>query len=73
MDTAHLSKIELGTRLPTEAQTRALAVFFELPPEELAAKRLAEKFWKENQRKPEAQRAAALITESAGAPRHHGT
>ena len=73
IDTTLLSKIELGQRLPTETQTRALANFFNLPIEELAAKRIAEKFWKENQRKPGAHRAAALINATSGAQRHRGT
>jgi transcriptional regulator with XRE-family HTH domain len=64
MDTAHLSKIELGQRLPTEAQAKALADFFNLPIKELAAKRIVEKFWRDNKTTPETQRAAAIITTS---------
>lgn len=69
IDTAHLSKIELGQRLPTTAQTTALATFFNLPPKELAAQRIAEKFWKENQGTPETHRAAALIKKASDTAR----
>lgn len=61
MDTAHLSKIELGQRLPTEAQSRALASFFRLPPEDLEAKRIAERFWKEHEGNPVATKAVSLL------------
>lgn len=62
MDTALLSKVELGQRLPTEKQTAALAVYFSAPLEEMEAKRLAEKFWIENKDNPAARRAAKLIS-----------
>jgi transcriptional regulator with XRE-family HTH domain len=73
IDTTLLSKLELGQRLPTAAQTIALAAFFHIPPGDLAAKRIAERFWKENQHEPEAHRAAALIRDSAAAPPRHTT
>ena len=50
MDTALVSKVELGQRLPTEKQTAALAAYFSVPPEEMEAKRIAEKFWMERKR-----------------------
>jgi len=61
MDTALLSKVELGQRLPTEKQTAALAAYFSVPLERMEAKRLAEKFWMENKDNPAAERAARLI------------
>ena len=64
MDTAHLSKIELGQRLPTETQTKALAAFFKLPLEALASKRIAEKFLLEHRRSAGVARAATLIKEA---------
>lgn len=67
MDTALLSKIETGKRLPTQEQTAALAAFFQLPPESLEALRLAEKFWADNRANPAAAQAAALIEEAAAA------
>lgn len=47
MDQAHLSKAELGQRLPTEEQVKALATFFKLKPADLEARRLAEKLIRE--------------------------
>ena len=67
MDTALLSKVELGQRLPTEKQTAALAAFFSVPLEEMAAKRIAEKFWIEHGTSTGAERAASLIKRTAGA------
>ncbi len=61
MDTALLSKVELGQRLPTEKQAVALAAYFSVPLEEMEAKRLAEKFWAENRDNPAAPKAASLI------------
>lgn len=65
MDPAVLSKIELGARLPTPRQTAALAAFFDISPTQLEARRMAEKFWKDNQTNPAAPAAAVLIRESA--------
>lgn len=65
MDSTLLSKIELGQRLPTEPQTKALADFFDLPFEEMEAKRLAERFWMDHGESPAAKRAASLIKEQA--------
>lgn len=62
MDTAHLSKIELGQRLPTPTQASALAAFFGMPPHELEAKRIAEKFWKEHKSNPVATKAVGLLS-----------
>lgn len=44
MDQAHLSKAELGQRLPTPAQANALARFFGQDPVEFEAHWIAEKF-----------------------------
>ena len=44
MDLTHLHKIELGQRLPTEAQTVKLAKFFKLDETETQARRIAEEF-----------------------------
>lgn len=65
MDSTLLSKIELGQRLPTEPQTKALAAFFAVPFEEMEAKRLAERFWMDHGESPAAERAASLIKEQA--------
>ena len=67
MESALLSKIELGLRLPTHEQTAALARFFEADANELESMRMAEKFLSDNGHNPAAAAlAAARIRESAG-------
>lgn len=67
MDSTLLSKIELGQRLPTQAQTTALAKFFRVDVTELQSMRIAEKFLSENDHNPAATAlAVARIRESAG-------
>ena len=67
MDQAHLSKIELGQRVPTEEQTAKLARFFGLNETETHARRIAEKFRQEFQDNPKAVREAiCMLAESAG-------
>ena len=66
MDTALLSKIENGGRLPTRSQMLALAAFLDQSPGSLEALRIADKFWRENHENPAAAAAVALIQESAG-------
>jgi transcriptional regulator with XRE-family HTH domain len=61
MDSTLLSKIELGQRLPTEAQCKSLATFFSLATEELEAKRIAERFWAEHQSNPATARALSFL------------
>jgi HTH-type transcriptional regulator, competence development regulator len=67
MDQAHLSKIELGQRVPTEEQTARLAKFFGLDETETQARRIAEKFHQEFQDNPKAVRGAiCILAEGAG-------
>jgi transcriptional regulator with XRE-family HTH domain len=67
MDSALLSKIELGLRLPTPEQTAALARFFGVDVDELESMRMAEKFHSDNGHNPAAAALAATrIRESAG-------
>lgn len=63
MDQAHLSKIELGQRLPTVEQTAALARFFQLDPLQAEARRIAEKFRQEHARNPAAAQALLILNE----------
>jgi transcriptional regulator with XRE-family HTH domain len=63
MDQAHLSKAELGQRLPTEEQVRALAVFFGIKPEEMEARRLAEKLIRELEHSPAGAAALTILRE----------
>ena len=67
MDSALLSKIELGQRLPTREQTAALAKFFGVRSTELESMRMAEKFLSDNGHDPEAAALALTrIHERAG-------
>ncbi|MDD5704954.1 MAG: helix-turn-helix transcriptional regulator [Kiritimatiellae bacterium] len=61
MDTAHLSKIELGQRLPTETQCKAIAAYFDLPPQQLQASRIAARFLNDYGSNPAASLAVAMI------------
>ena len=66
MDSTLLSKIEHGKRLPTEAQTGALAKFFGVPAEPLHGARIAESFLREHSGHPALAEASAIIREEAG-------
>lgn len=66
MDLAHLQKIELGQRLPTEEQTSRLAKFFKLNETETQARRIAEKFQHEFAENPAAKEAIGILAEEAG-------
>ena len=66
MDQTHLSKIELGQRLPTEDQTAKLATFFGLDEMTTQARRIAEKFRQEFQDHPAAPEAISILAETAG-------
>jgi transcriptional regulator with XRE-family HTH domain len=66
MDLAHLQKIELGQRLPTEEQTRRLAKLFKLHETEVQARRIAEKFQHEFAENPAAKEAISILAEEAG-------
>ena len=63
MDQAHLSKIELGQRLPTQAQAKALAKFFKIDPNELEALRIVEKFRSDYAGNPAAEQAINILRE----------
>src|SRR6266566_7456560 len=65
MDLAHLHKIELGQRVPTEAQTSRLARFFKLDETEAQARRIAEKFRQEFADNPAAGEAIGILAEEA--------
>jgi len=67
MDMAHLSKVELGDRLPTQEQASALAHFYDIPPYEMEAARMAGKFLRDLQDHPAAPRALEIVQESAAA------
>ncbi len=61
MDQAHLSKAELGQRLPTVAQTEALARFFRQDPVEWEARRITQKFRQDHAGNPAAARAVLML------------
>ncbi|PWU15851.1 MAG: hypothetical protein C5B50_14845 [Verrucomicrobia bacterium] len=72
MDLAHLQKIELGQRLPTEEQAQRLARFFKLDGTELQARRIAERFQHEFAQNPAAKEAISILAEEAGVYRTGG-
>jgi transcriptional regulator with XRE-family HTH domain len=61
MDQAHLSKAELGQRIPTPAQTAALALFFRQDPVEWEARRIAQRFRQDHAGNPAVARALLLL------------
>lgn len=66
MDSALLSKIERGQRLPTSEQTSAFAKFFGTDATAWQARRMAEKFLHDNEHNPAAAAlAVGHIQESA--------
>ncbi len=66
MDVAHLSKIELGQRTPTEDQVKKLAKFFGVEVREMQARWIAEKFRHDYAAYPAAQEAIEILAEEAG-------
>jgi transcriptional regulator with XRE-family HTH domain len=73
MDQAHLSKIELGQRVPTEEQTAKLARFFGVGETDMQARRIAERFRQELQHDSVVAREAVLmLAESVGIYRAGG-
>jgi len=73
MDLAHLQKIELGHRLPTEEQTTRLAKFFKLDKTGIQARRIAEKFRNEFAENPASKEAIGILAEEAGIFSKSGT
>ena len=65
MDQAHLSKAELGQRLLTAEQAAAIAKFFKVEPNEMEARRIAEKFRTEHADNPAALQAVQMLHESS--------
>ena len=63
MDQAHLSKAELGQRLPTAEQVSRLAQFFKVPADQMEGRRVAEKVMQEIAASPAAEHALAILRE----------
>jgi transcriptional regulator with XRE-family HTH domain len=72
MDLAHLQKIELGQRLPTEEQASRLANFFKLHETDIQARRIAEKFQHEFAEHPAAKEAIGILAEEVGVYKGRG-
>lgn len=66
IDSALLSKIENGKRLPTQKQLAAIAKFFGAPQAELEARRLAEEMKRQFGDSPQFVAATTLLQEEAG-------
>jgi len=63
MDQAHLSKAELGQRIPTRDQVARLAAFFNVPPDQMEGRRVAEKVMQEIAASPAAEHALSILRE----------
>jgi transcriptional regulator with XRE-family HTH domain len=63
MDQAHLSKAELGQRLPTTSQVEKLAGFFQVDAPLMEAKRVAHKVMLEIAASPAAEQALSILRE----------
>lgn len=63
MDQAHLSKVELGYRIPTKKQSAALARYFGLDSHEVEARRIAEKFRQDFADNPAAGKAVQILND----------
>ena len=63
MDLAHLHKIELGQRLPTEEQMARLAKFFRLDQTDAQARRIAEEFRRYYEDNPAAPQALQILND----------
>lgn len=61
MDQAHLSKVELGHRVPTGKQAAALARYFGLDLHEMEARRIAERFRQDFADNPAAGTAVQML------------
>jgi len=65
MDQAHLSKVELGHRVPTEKQAAALARYFGVDAHEIGARRIAEKFRQDFADNPAARKAVQMLNDGS--------
>jgi len=63
MDQAHLSKVELGHRVPTEKQAAALARYFGVNAHDMEARRIAEKFRQDFADNPAAGKAVQMLND----------
>jgi len=63
MDQAHLSKVELGQRIPTEKQSAALARYFGVDLHHMEARRIAEKFRQDFADNPAAGEAVQMLND----------
>ena len=68
MDTAHLSKAELGQRLPTAEQVTKLAKFLKADATLMEAKRVAEKVMQEITASSAGAEALTILREEPGPP-----
>lgn len=71
MDQAHLSKVELGQRLLTSDQSKAIAKFYDLDTTDFEARRIVEKFRIEHADNPAAETAIHMLNEEPAVYRVH--
>lgn len=63
MDQAHLSKVELGQRMLTAAQAKAISKFYGIDSTEIEARRIVEKFRFDYANNPAAEQAINMLYE----------
>jgi transcriptional regulator with XRE-family HTH domain len=68
MDSTLLSKLELGGRLPTDAQALALARYYKIPAEEMRRRVVAGRILQQFGDDPALHDAISLVREETGAP-----
>lgn len=68
LDSTLLSKIELGDRLPTDAQADALARYYKIPVAEMRSRVVAGRILQQFGDNPALHHAISIVREEAGAP-----
>lgn len=68
MDSTLLSKLELGGRLPTDAQAHALSRYYKIPAEEMRRRVVASRILQQFGDDPALHDAISLVREETGAP-----
>ena len=68
LDSTLLSKIELGDRLPTDAQADALARYYKIPADEMRRRVVAGRILQQFGDDPALRDAISIVREEAGPP-----
>lgn len=71
LDSSLLSKFECGDRIPTDAQSIALADYFKMPRKEMHTQLVAARILREHGSDPALRGAIAVVRENAESPRKY--